>query len=49
MNGLIRQVFPKKMCFREITQEDIEFAMHRLNHRPRKCLGFKTPHEVLLE
>jgi transposase, IS30 family len=49
MNGLIRQFFPKKMCFREITQEDIEFAMHRLNHRPRKCLGFKTPHEVFLE
>lgn len=45
-NGLIRQFFPKKMCFESITRNDIEFAMHRLNHRPRKCLGFKTPHEV---
>jgi hypothetical protein len=25
---------------------DIEFAIHRLSHRPRKCLDFKTPHEV---
>ncbi|MDX1251761.1 MAG: IS30 family transposase [Gammaproteobacteria bacterium] len=48
MNGLIRQFFPKKMRFESITQEEIEFAMHRLNHRPRKCLGFKTPHEVFM-
>ena len=49
MNGLIRQFFPKKMGFESITPDDIEFAMHRLNHRPRKCLGFKTPHEVFME
>jgi transposase, IS30 family len=49
MNGLIRQFFPKKMSFREITTKDIEFAMHQLNHRPRNCLGFKTPHEVFMK
>jgi len=49
MNGLIRQFFPKKMSFQTITQRDIEFAMHRLNHRPRKCLGFKTPHDVFMK
>ena len=49
MNGLIRQFFPKKMRFESITRTDIEFAMHRLNHRPRKCLGFKTPHEVFMK
>jgi len=48
MNGLIRQFFPKKMSFQNITQKDIEFAMHRLNHRPRKCLGFKTPHQIFM-
>lgn len=48
MNGLIRQFFPKKMCFESIPSKDIELAMHRLNHRPRKCLGFKTPHEVFM-
>lgn len=49
MNGLIRQFFPKKMRFDSITAKDIAFAMHRLNHRPRKCLGFKTPHEVFMK
>jgi len=46
MNGLIRQYFPKKRSFVTITQQEIEFVMNRLNNRPRKCLGFKTPNEV---
>ena len=48
MNGLIRQFFPKKMTFDAITRQDISFVVDRLNHRPRKCLGFKTPHEVFM-
>lgn len=49
MNGLIRQFFPKKMGSDSITPDQVAFAMHRLNHRPRKCLGFRTPHEVFME
>jgi IS30 family transposase len=49
MNGLIRQFFPKTMGFESITSNDIQFAMHRLNHRPRKCLGFKTPYELFMK
>ena len=49
MNGLIRQFFPKKLAFEFITTKDVELAMHRLNHRPRKCLGHRTPHEVFME
>ena len=49
MNGLIRQFFPKKMAFESLTRKEIELAMHRLNHRPRKCLGYRTPHEVFME
>jgi IS30 family transposase len=49
MNGLIRQFFPKTMSFESITKTDIEIATHYLNHRPRKCLGFKTPHEVFMK
>jgi len=45
-NGLIRQYFPKAMDFTEIEKDDIKRAMDRLNHRPRKKLGFKTPYEV---
>ncbi|SNS54286.1 Transposase and inactivated derivatives, IS30 family [Noviherbaspirillum humi] len=48
MNGLLRQFFPKKMAFADITDNDIALAMYSLNHRPRKCLGFKTPYEVFM-
>jgi IS30 family transposase len=46
MNGLIRQYFPKKRSFATITEDEIEFVMERLNNRPRKCLGFKSPNQV---
>ena len=46
-NGLIRQFFPRGTDFKEITQEQVAQVMALLNNRPRKCLAFKTPHEVL--
>lgn len=46
MNGLIRQYFPKHRNLQTVTDEEIEAAMDRLNNRPRKCLGYKTPNEV---
>ena len=46
MNGLVRQYFPKKRSFATITEHEIEFVMERLNNRPRKCLGFKSPNQV---
>lgn len=45
-NGLLRQYFPKDRDFSTITPQEIDFAVHQLNHRPRKTLGFRTPHEV---
>ncbi len=45
-NGLVRQYFPKKRIFATIIGNDIQFVINRLNHRPRKRLGFKTPFEV---
>lgn len=45
-NGLIRQYFPKNKDFTTITEEEINLVMSRLNNRPRKCLGFKTPNQV---
>jgi IS30 family transposase len=47
-NGLIRQYFPKGSDFTYITQKEINRAMNRLNNRPRKCLGIKTPNQVFL-
>ena len=45
-NGLVRQYFPKGMDFSKITEDDVQFVMDRLNNRPRKCLGMKTPNQV---
>jgi IS30 family transposase len=48
-NGLIRQFFPKKTDFSSITDTEVERVQNLLNHRPRKTLGYRTPHEVLVE
>ena len=48
-NGLVRQYFPKGSDFTSITEETIQHVMQRLNHRPRKTLGFTTPHRVFYE
>lgn len=45
-NGLLRQYFPKRSDFTAVTPQQVRAAMDRLNNRPRKCLGFKTPNEV---
>jgi IS30 family transposase len=45
-NGLIRQYFPNGRDFTAITQKDIQSTMDKLNNRPRKCLGMKTPNQV---
>ena len=42
-NGLIRQYLPKGQSFDELSDKDVETIMNKLNSRPRKCLGFKTP------
>ena len=45
-NGLIRQYLPKGADFRTLTLEQVRNIMDRLNNRPRKCLGFKTPNQL---
>ena len=45
-NGLIRQYFRKGSSFENITSERIQEVEDKLNHRPRKTLGWRTPYEV---
>jgi IS30 family transposase len=45
-NGLIRQYIPKRSCMKSLTQADCDRIAYRLNTRPRKRLGFKTPQEL---
>ena len=44
--GLVRRFLPQKTDIAKITKEQIKQIENRLNHRPRKCLNFKTPYEV---
>lgn len=46
-NGLLRFYFPKQMSFAHLTQEVLDQAVHELNTRPRKRLGYKTPSQAL--
>lgn len=48
-NGLLRQYFPKAMGLLDVTTRQVLDAVHKLNSRPRKCLGFKTPYEAFRE
>lgn len=45
-NGLIRQFIPKRSKVSTLTEDDISRIVARLNFRPRKCLGWRTPYEV---
>ena len=49
INGLIRQYLPKGTSFEKVTDTEIAMIQKKLNSRPRKSLGFKTPAEVFLE
>jgi transposase, IS30 family len=44
-NGLIRQYLPKRASMAHITQADCEAIAEKLNSRPRKRLGYRTPEE----
>jgi len=46
VNGLVRRYFPKGTDFGKITDEQVAWVESRINNRPRKCLGYKTPAEV---
>lgn len=46
-NGLLRFYFPRGTDFSQISEDELNRAVRRLNHRPRKCLGYRTPYEVM--
>ena len=48
-NGLLRQYLPKGVDLRQFSQRDLDRIAWRLNTRPRKSLGFRTPAQVFFE
>ena len=45
-NGLIREYLPKSKEMDTVDDATIYRMVEKLNSRPRKCLGWKTPYEV---
>lgn len=48
-NGLLRQYLPKGTNLAKHTQAQLDVIAERLNNRPRKCLGWRTPNEAWAE
>jgi len=48
-NGLLRQYFPRGKDISSCSQTDLNAVARRLNGRPRKTLGFRTPAQELTE
>lgn len=49
VNGLIRRFIPKGANISLYTEWYIQKIEDWLNHTPKKCLNYKTPHEVMME
>ena len=47
-HGLLRQYYPKKTDFTDLSDENTQWIEDRLNDRPRKVLHFRTTREVFL-
>lgn len=45
-NGLLREYFPKGKSLDGVSEEEVREVYDKINRRPRKRLGYRTPHEV---
>ena len=45
-NGRIRRFLPGHANINEVTAYDLDAICRQINDTPRKCLGYRTPHEV---
>lgn len=46
-NGLLREFYPKGSNLSKVDEEKLKHYLILLNNRPRKCLNFHTPIEIL--
>ena len=46
INGLLRQYLPKGSDFKDLTDAQLHHIIEKLNNRPRKKLGYRTPNEI---
>lgn len=45
-NGLLREYFPKGESLARVSEKRVQEVYDRLNRRPRKRLGYRTPYEI---
>jgi len=48
-NGLLREFFPKGHDFAMVSDEELAAAVRLINHRPRKCLNWKSAYEAFMD
>jgi IS30 family transposase len=48
-NGLLRQYLLKKISLIDLTDKELAKIVERLNNRPRKSLGYRTPKEAFFD
>ena len=48
-NGVLRYNLPRSADIDSLSQKQINNLVDKINNRPMKCLGFKTPSEVFME
>jgi len=48
-NKLIRHYLPRSTDLSKLTDRDIYEIQEKLNNRPRKCLNYKSPNEIINE
>jgi IS30 family transposase len=48
-NGLLREFFSKGHDLATVSDEELAAAIRLINHRPRKCLGWKSAHEAFMD
>lgn len=46
-NKLLRKYLPRDTDIDALTDDELCFIQEKLNNRPRKCLNYKTPNEVI--
>lgn len=48
-NGLLREFYPKQMDLSKTNEKEVQKTLELLNNRPRKCINYKTPNELINE
>ena len=46
-NGLLREFYPKGMDLSLVNIDELNHNLELINNRPRKCLGYSTPDEII--